>query len=189
MEQNCKQHGIPTEEESAAIKMAFKRHFSSHGVESELPHELAAVKVANPVEWAEACLEFAAYGSPFETGSLVKSRGNIADDVLAAYDFGEGVTVVEQDNWNTDDPNDYTKIVYVEYVDEKPEGDSHKVSFHVRFNPDGSIDDAYALEMDGGNDIGHRGDSGATYRNLAETRLSLKDEGAVEEMTRMGFGL
>lgn len=84
-------------------------------------------------------------------------RQSTADDEFAKYNFGEGVTVEESDGWNTDDKDDYTKIVYVSYDDDAPEDDSHKVSFHVRFTPDGKVDDVYALEMERGNDIGSRG--------------------------------
>ena len=81
-----------------------------------------------------------------------------ADEILAAYLFGNEVTVVDHDNWNTDDPEDFTKIVYVSYEDSPPEADSHKVSFHVRFDKSESVTDGYALDMAKGCDIGCRGD-------------------------------
>ena len=84
-------------------------------------------------------------------------REEVADDEVASYNFGEGVKVVAMDGWDTSDLNDLTKIVYVEYDDDKPDDDSHKVSFHVRFDAEGAVDDAYALEMRHGNDIGSRG--------------------------------
>lgn len=84
-------------------------------------------------------------------------REQLADEEVASYDFGEGVKVVAKDGWDTSDLNDLTQIVYVEYDDDKPEDDSHKVSFHVRFDAEGAVDDAYGLEMRHGNDIGSRG--------------------------------
>lgn len=115
--------------------------------------------------------------------TAANSRDNLANDVLAAYEFGEGVTVVEQDNWNTDDPTDYTKIVYVAYDDDAANADSHKVSFHVRFTADGFIDDAYALEMEGGNDIGSRGDIVAMGRE----EPSVKWQPSIEQRNDHGF--
>ncbi len=63
-----------------------------------------------------------------------------------------------QGNWNTDDQDDFTKIIYAVYCDDPADADSHKVSFHVRFSSTGQIGDTYALEMLHGNDIGSRGD-------------------------------
>lgn len=88
-------------------------------------------------------------------------RRFLADRAFEAYNFGEGVSVVASDCWNTDDENDYTKIVYVAYIDDHADADSHKVSFHVRFNGNSQVEDAYALEMEHGNDIGCRGDIAA----------------------------
>lgn len=85
-------------------------------------------------------------------------RESLADDVFSAYLFGDDVTVETHNSWNTDDPNDWTKIVYVTYADNDPQADSSKISFHVRFAPDGKIEDAYGLDMARGNDIGRRGD-------------------------------
>ena len=95
---------------------------------------------------------------------LMAQRESKADEVLAAYKFGSdelddgNVTVVGHDNWDRSDPSDFTKFIYVQYRDEPAEADSHKVSFHVRFNNAGEVEDAYALEMGHGNDIGCRGD-------------------------------
>ncbi len=90
-----------------------------------------------------------------------------ADEVLAAYKFGSddfddsNVRVVGHDNWDRSNRYDLTKIVYVQYRDEPADADSHKVSFHVRFSKAGEVEDAYALEMEHGNDIGCRGDVGS----------------------------
>lgn len=92
-----------------------------------------------------------------EDQKLVQTCVSMADDVLHSYQFGEGVTVVEQDNWNTDDKNDFTKIVYVHYDDDLQDADSHKVSFHVQFKMDGTIEEVYGLEIDSGNYIGQYG--------------------------------
>lgn len=76
---------------------------------------------------------------------LTKPRQNLADDEFDAYRFGEDVTVLAHDNWNTDDPCDYTKIVHMQFNDDAPEAGPREISFHVRFNADGSVEDAYAL--------------------------------------------
>lgn len=89
--------------------------------------------------------------------NVLTVRTHLAEDEVESYDFGDGVTVVAQDGWDTSDLDDLTKIVYVAFDDDKAEDDSHKVSFHVRFDAAGAVDDVYALEMAHGNDIGSRG--------------------------------
>lgn len=81
----------------------------------------------------------------------------MADEEFERYGFGSDVTVVAHDNWNRDDPLDFTKVVYVRFPDMPPEADSEKLSFHVRFLVDGDIEEVYALEMRHGNEIGERG--------------------------------
>lgn len=85
----------------------------------------------------------------------------LADREFELYDFGEGVMVLDHGRWNTSDPRDYTKIAYVEFEDDAPEADSHKVSFHVRFDAAGKVTVAYALECDKGQEIGQRSAQGA----------------------------
>ncbi len=50
-----------------------------------------------------------------------------ADASFESYDFGDGVTIVDHDNWDTDNPADYTKLAYVEYDDDGPDKPSHKL--------------------------------------------------------------
>lgn len=83
-------------------------------------------------------------------------QGELAEAEFVAYEFGEGVQVLDHYRWDTSDPADHTKIAFLQYDDDKPDADSHKVTFHVRFNPDGSVSDAYALEVQSGNHIGKR---------------------------------
>lgn len=83
-------------------------------------------------------------------------REALAEAEFIGYDFGEGVQVLDHNRWDTNDEADITKIAYLEYDDDAPDADSHKATFHVRFRPDGSIDDVYALEVKSGNRIGQR---------------------------------
>lgn len=96
--------------------------------------------------------------SPILVEACEPDREAIADRIFEVYDFGDGAQVLDHGRWDTSDPLDYTKIAYVEYDDDPPEADSHKVSFHVRFDAAGKVTDAYALECDKGQDIGRRGD-------------------------------
>lgn len=96
--------------------------------------------------------------SPILVEACEPDREAIADRIFEVYDFGDGVQVLDHGRWDTSDPLDYTKIAYVKYDDDPPEADSHKVSFHVRFDAAGKVTDAYALECDKGQDIGRRGD-------------------------------
>lgn len=88
-----------------------------------------------------------------------KVRTDKADSEFEAYQFGDDLRVVSHSNWDTTDPLDYTKLVY--FIDaDKPGADSQRISFHVRFLPDGNgttVDDAYGLLMSNGADIGARG--------------------------------
>lgn len=84
----------------------------------------------------------------------IEELTRLGDEMIQAYDFGEGVTVVGTDTWNSDDLTDLMKVVYVEYDDDPADAPSHKVSFHAKFTPAGSPEEAYALEVDSGNEIG-----------------------------------
>lgn len=99
----------------------------------------------------------------------IDEREALADEEFARYEFGEGVTVSESDNWDTNEPDDFTKIVYITADDDPPDADSERVSFHVRFNPDGSVDDAYGLLMRTGGDIGSRPANKADMDSMSET--------------------
>lgn len=90
--------------------------------------------------------------TPLRISDLTKA----ADLVFEAYEFGDGVIVVDADNWNSDDSLDLTKIVYVTFS-EDPDCDSVKVSFHVRFDSDGQVTEGYALLMSNGAYLGNRG--------------------------------
>lgn len=99
----------------------------------------------------------------------IEQREVLADSEFAQYQFGDGVTVSESDNWNKDDVNDFTKIVYITCDDDAPDADSERVSFHVRFNADGTVDDAYGLLMSNGSDIGLRPANQAAMDSMSET--------------------
>jgi len=69
----------------------------------------------------------------------MEQREALADAEFAQYEFGDGVTVSESDNWDKNDVADFTKIVYITCDVDAPDADSERVSFHVRFNADGSV--------------------------------------------------
>lgn len=81
-----------------------------------------------------------------------KQKIGIADQAFSAFDFGGDVEIVNSSGWDTSDPNDLTAILIgEEYGSSEP---PFKISFHVRFDPEGKIDEVYALDMQSGNDIG-----------------------------------
>lgn len=84
-------------------------------------------------------------------------REHQADDAFASYEFGNDVEVVGHDGWDRSDPADLTKIVYVQPRGEDPEQDSERLSFHVRFNRGGKVEEAYALCMRTGAEVGSPG--------------------------------
>jgi hypothetical protein len=85
---------------------------------------------------------------------VMDTREHLADDALAAYDFGPDLNVVGHDGWDSSDPADFTKIVYVEGEGADPEQDSERLSFHVRFDHQGQVAEAYALCMRTGAEVG-----------------------------------
>ena len=88
-------------------------------------------------------------------GSPLDARTRVADNELANYDFGEGVSVVGKPSWDTSEPDDLTKLVYVEFED-APADACSKVSFHVRFAQGMEVAEAYGLLVSNGGCIGHR---------------------------------
>ncbi|ABO59700.1 hypothetical protein LA345_40825 (plasmid) [Burkholderia vietnamiensis] len=84
------------------------------------------------------------------------AKREVAQSQFEAYDFGTGVMVHGHDLWETGDARDFTKIAYLEYPEDEPDTDSHKATFHVRFDDQGNFSEAYALEVASGNMIGVR---------------------------------
>lgn len=99
-------------------------------------------------------------------------RAVLADAEFERYDFGGGVTVVAHDNWDKADVDDFTKIVYIAADDDPPDADSERVSFHVRFNADGTVSDAYGLLMHNGSDIGFRPANQSVMDAVTETTMT-----------------
>ncbi|CAB3754519.1 hypothetical protein [Paraburkholderia humisilvae] len=85
-----------------------------------------------------------------------EAKRELAQAEFEKYDFGDGVFVHDHDLWEIGDEADYTRIAYLEYPEDAQEADLHKVTFHVRFNANGTFSEVYALEVDSGNLIGIR---------------------------------
>jgi hypothetical protein len=75
-----------------------------------------------------------------------------AQEAFENYDFGV-FNIEDQEGWDTSDPLDYIRVAYA--VSREDEMCSYKVSFHVRFNAQGIVVEAYGLECRTGNYIGH----------------------------------
>lgn len=86
---------------------------------------------------------------------MAMSIRRMADREFDAYEFGDDASIVGTDAWDTNDPEDYTREAYIQYNDDL--ADSHKISFHVRFAEDGSVDEVYALDCKMGYMLGQRG--------------------------------
>lgn len=78
----------------------------------------------------------------------------LADAMLSRHEFGDGVSVVDQDSWDTNDDDDWVAILYVNFDDQDKDSDTTKVSFHVIFNSDHEVTEAYALEHKNGEMLG-----------------------------------
>lgn len=75
----------------------------------------------------------------------------LADQAFAKYYFGEGVEVKDMSGWEYTTPgNERTRKVYVETARED-DGPAPRwtLTFNVRFNDDGSLAEAYAIDAKG----------------------------------------
>ena len=87
--------------------------------------------------------------------ALHGERQAAAENAFGNYQFG--CTVLEVNTWDTSDPEDWTRIVYVEPEDDaaSEERDSERLNFHARFKPGtAELDGAYALDMRTGAEVG-----------------------------------
>lgn len=80
---------------------------------------------------------------------------DVADEAFINYDFGEGVQVIHHNGW-TSDGETMAKVVFVEYPEDGPDDDTHKLMFTCRFGQDGVLVDVSALDCASGNAIGVR---------------------------------
>lgn len=80
-----------------------------------------------------------------------ESKATAAEEAYQDYDFGT-LRVTDSEGWDTSDPLDHTRIVYLEAV-EDPDC-SYRASFHVRFNEAGNIVEVYSLDLATGNHLG-----------------------------------
>lgn len=109
-----------------------------------------------------------------QNGANLGQLESQANEEFENYNFGNGATVVDHDDWDTSDPRDLMKIAYVSFADDDPEDDSLKISFHVRFDEKGQIDDVYGLSTGNGCKVGCRGE-----QNTATTPEPTKTPPAV----------
>lgn len=90
---------------------------------------------------------------------VLQKRGltklNAAEQCYENYEFGPDLLVTGSSAWDCTDPLDFTRIVY--FRDEDEATSSERISFHVRFNDDGSVSEAYGLLMGNGEMIGCQG--------------------------------
>lgn len=83
-------------------------------------------------------------------------RLRLANTAFEYYCFGEDVEVTGADGWDSSDSSDFTRMVYISGPTDA--GDSaDRVSFHVRFDPDGVVRGVYGLLMSNGGRIGALG--------------------------------
>jgi len=92
---------------------------------------------------------------------LVSQQKALADRAVAAYRFGDGLTVVGSEDWKMDTfdgKDDWTKLVYVKCDNDGPNDGPHKISFHAAFKQGtSSLDESYAYWMETGSEIGSPG--------------------------------
>lgn len=65
---------------------------------------------------------------------IMQTKVSKANEVFETYNFGNDIHVIDHSAWDTNDPKDYTKIVYFENSEESDE--SCRLSFHVKFDAD-----------------------------------------------------
>lgn len=80
-----------------------------------------------------------------------QDQASLANKAFESYDFGEGVMVTDTGNWEYLDPgHERTLKVFVE-TDREDDGPAPRyvLNFTVRFNTNGSVAEAYALDQSG----------------------------------------
>lgn len=122
----------------------------------DIPVRLARYGLMPPAAFVAEMRERMASQVDGDEAGIEIDGESMADALFEHYDFGDGVQVLDHGRWDTRDPLDFTKTVYVEYQDDAPNANSHKVSFHVRFTWCGAAREAYALECENGREIGVR---------------------------------
>ncbi len=120
----------------------------------DIPSRLSRYGLMPPSAFVAEMRERMVFQEDGDGAGTVIDRESMADTLFEHYDFGDGVQVLDHGCWDTSDPLDFIKTVYIEHQDDAPDADSHKVSFHVRFTERGAALEAYALECDKGKDIG-----------------------------------
>jgi len=94
-------------------------------------------------------------GSLYKLTSLMDERLQKADEVFSSYDFGKSVEVTDHQGWDTSEPNDFSKIVYIEPNDAgRADACTDRLSFHVCFTPGGTLIEAFALDLRSGAKVG-----------------------------------
>lgn len=88
--------------------------------------------------------------------AALNNREALADAEFENYDFGDGVQITDHGRWDKSDPKDWIKKAYAVFEGDAAEDDTHMLSFHVRFDDDGGVSEAYALECEKGQEIGRR---------------------------------
>ena len=129
-------------------------HLAADGTDQEkaeflLAYETHQIEVP-PKHWASNFNTPDRFRQLFQD-EVRKRRYEIAESAWQEYNFGPGVQVTDTGGWEDDGTNDFTRIAYAEFE----EGDSDRVSFHVRFAPGSAeVEEVYGLLMSSGNQIG-----------------------------------
>jgi hypothetical protein len=84
----------------------------------------------------------------------MKNSLAVANDAFESYCF-DGRMVEQSEPWRTDDEFDLTRIIYLT-SDVQGEADQ-RVIFHARFSINGNLQEAYALDMLSGDEVGASG--------------------------------
>ena len=75
----------------------------------------------------------------------LEQKLELAQKAFEDYDFE--VACDDAAEWDTSDPNDITRIVY---LSEGEHDETFRANFHVRFDESGRISDVYVLDMSSG---------------------------------------
>lgn len=84
--------------------------------------------------------------------SLYDFKVSLAQEALETYDF-HGDEVVGQDGWESNDPNELTKTLYLQMKSSDTDAPSTKVTFHAQFDASNGCH-AYAVDAATGGNLG-----------------------------------
>lgn len=95
----------------------------------------------------------------------VNAKEDLANKCFSSYVFSDSISTVDSQGWDRGDPLDFVKVAHVRFDDS-----CHRLSFHVRFDAQGYVEDVYALDNKSGNEFGYMPSTELEALNVGERK-------------------